>query len=196
MQRHSVQSVYDNTTENNTLPVDEIDLVTLVYAVWKANNRCFNPVSCFVLRVVTAGEARSVCVFSWQAELWHWWYTAVQMFAWSTLGIMGLVKGGIGNKAHLPLCRQWTHSCWHTKSQPRTSPGYGRLSWERNQNNKGDYTIVEIACKIEGTPSLISQALASWGNAWLYNGFIRLSHMFCIIQSPTQFLLVSKAGIV
>lgn len=42
--------------------------------------------------VVTAGEAR---VLSWQAELWHWWYKAGQMFAWLKLVIMGQTESGL-----------------------------------------------------------------------------------------------------
>lgn len=35
------------------------------------------------------------CVFSWQAELWHWWYKAGQMFAWLKLVIVGQTESGL-----------------------------------------------------------------------------------------------------
>lgn len=38
---------------------------------------------------------RGACVFSWQAELWHWWYKAGQMFAWLKLAIVGQTESGL-----------------------------------------------------------------------------------------------------
>lgn len=45
------------------------------------------------------------------------------------------VTGGGGDGPHLSLFQQWTHSCWHRESRPRTSPEYGTLSCHREQRS-------------------------------------------------------------
>lgn len=172
VQTQAVQHVYDGTTEGNTLPVDEFDLVTLLCAAWKANNRCFKSVPLLCSEGGGSRRGTRLCAF-----LLAGWTVTLMVHGSADVDLIkachhGTCRRGIENKAHLPQSRQWTRSCWQIESQPRISRGYDRLSCDKKTQVSGDWVIAEALSMIEGKGvnyTLLASSVAPQNLIYIYH---------------------------